>query len=64
MKHASYRNGIDWIAFNDEPECDDPNEIAGFISSILLAELFGVTNERVAADVIRLRKKLRKEGQL
>lgn len=63
MKRASYRNGIDFIACNDEPGEMDPDAIKGMPSVFLLAELFGVTQEKVAADVVRLRKKLAKKEQ-
>lgn len=57
MKRASYRDGVDWIACNDEPSDRDLASVAGFISVILLATIFGVDAERVAADVIRQRKR-------
>lgn len=56
MKRASYREGVTWIALNDEPLDMDPDSIAGYISTILLADLFGVEAARVAKDVLRRRK--------
>lgn len=55
MKRASYREGVAWIAANDEPMSRSAEEIAGFISSLLLADLFHVEPARVGADVLRLR---------
>lgn len=57
MKRASYREGVKWIAENDEPLDRDPESIAGLISVLLLADLFGVEPERVAKDVLRARGK-------
>lgn len=57
---ASYRNGIDWIAQNDEPEDLDPETVAFYISSLLLAELFGKDPLEVGRAVVRRRKKLLK----
>lgn len=54
---ASYRKGVEWIAWNDEPEDLDPESIAGFISTTLLADLFGKEADVVAADIVRHRQK-------
>jgi hypothetical protein len=64
MKRASYRAGIEWIAINDEPECDDPEEVAYQVSSLLLADLFGVDPERVGRDIIRKREKIHLDDQM
>jgi len=56
MKRASYREGVAWIAMNDEPGATT-EETAGLISVALLADLFGATSERVAKDVMRYRDK-------
>ncbi len=57
MKRASYREGVAWIAENDEPTEDASEVIAYFVTSLLLADLFGVEPERVGRDVLRYRKK-------
>lgn len=57
MKRASYREGIEIIALNDEPEEMRPEEMFGFASVMLLAGLFGVSQERVAADVVKYRQR-------
>jgi len=57
VKRASYRIGVAWIAQNDEPLDRDPESIAEYISTQLLADLFGVEPARVAADVLRARQK-------
>lgn len=55
MKRASYRDGINVIAYNDEPSEMNPANLIGTISVMLLAELFGVSQEKVAQDVVRCR---------
>lgn len=62
MNRPSYRAAVAWIANNDSPGDspgdNDPAEIiAGLVTVCLVADLFGVSNERVAADVIRYREK-------
>jgi hypothetical protein len=57
MRPASYRAGVEWIALNDEPGDRDPETASDYISSLLLAELFGVEPERVGRDVVRYRTK-------
>lgn len=59
-KRASYRKGVEWIALNDDPAAGDAQEVeavAGYISTMLLADLFGVSSEDVAKDIIRYRKR-------
>lgn len=51
-----YRDGVEWIAFNDEPSDRNPESVAQFISTLLLADLFDKTPETVAAAVIRMRR--------
>lgn len=57
MKRASYRDGIDFIAMNDEPAELEEDVVAGLATVLLVSELFGVERERVARDVVRYRKK-------
>lgn len=58
MKRASYRDGIAWIALNYETSETDVDTIAADITACLLADLFGVDVQRVAADVARYRSKV------
>ena len=57
MKRASYRDAIDFIAWNDEPACTDAEEVRGLASVLLVASIFDVTTDRVATDVVRHRLK-------
>ena len=61
MKRASYRDAIDWIAQNDSAGDDDAGdpEVAGhLVSSVLIADIFDVSTERVGRDVVRKRVQL------
>lgn len=58
MKRASYRDGIDFIAMNDEADELDEEVVAGLATVLLVSELFGVERDRVARDVVRYRKKI------
>jgi len=54
---ASYRKGIEWIASNDEPEELDVDSVSSYISTMLLADLFGKDPDEVAKAVVRFRKR-------
>lgn len=59
MKRASYREAIFWIAMNDgagDPERLDPKHCAGIVSAVLVADIFGVPDERVGRDIVRKRQ--------
>jgi len=58
MKRASYRNGVIWIAYNDEPGETDPEAIGSLISVMLLADLFGVDYKKVVKDIVKCRDKI------
>lgn len=63
MKRASYRQGLQWIAVNDEPNELETDFVKYQISVILLADLFGVDPVKVAKDVLLTRAKIeRKEA--
>ena len=61
MKRASYRAGVDWIARNDDPENLNEEDVAYFVSSLLLADLFEVESKKVGKDVVRKRKQIANE---
>lgn len=52
-----YKYAVKWIADNDETACTDHEEIKTLISVVLTADLFGVTPDKVADDVLRARCK-------
>ncbi len=57
MRRPSYRDGIEWIAGNDEPTEMDSEAVLSQLTVMLLADMFGVEAERVARDVVRLRSR-------
>ena len=75
-KRASYTDGVSWIALNDNAGDDDPTKcgtdgaaqaamranIAGYVSTLLLADLFGAEPERVAHDIFRARARWMRDG--
>lgn len=56
MRRASYRFGVQWIALNDNPGENEPEEMNGYVSVALLADLFGIHPERVVKDVLAYRQ--------
>jgi len=52
---AGYRDGVDFIAWNDNCDMNTVKELVGTATVLMLAELFGTTQERVAQDVIAYR---------
>lgn len=55
-KRASYREGVRWIARNDNAGTEDRVEdVSYYVSTLLLADLFGKEPEVVGADVMRER---------
>ena len=51
----TYGFGVRWIAQNDETSEHDPDVIAGFLSTLLLADLYGADPRSVAVDILRTR---------
>lgn len=48
----NYWRGVAWIADNDNSHDDEtPQEMSGYISILLLADLAGINNLNVAEDV-------------
>jgi hypothetical protein len=58
MQRASYRYAIAWIALNDNLGDDEAEDVLrGYLTVVMVADLFGVEPDRVAADVAKYRKK-------
>lgn len=47
--------GVAWIAGNDEPEDLNAESVAEYISTTLLADIFGLPAEGVGRDVVEYR---------
>lgn len=65
-KRASYREACEWIALNDnagddrivsgeESQQEIRKRIAGYISTLLVADIFGADPDAVAFDIFRIR---------
>jgi len=66
-KTPSYREGVEFIAMNDEPtnlctEEGEPDYIGAMPSVVLLAMLFGKETHAVAMDIAAFRRKAVKNG--
>lgn len=57
MKRAGYREAIAWVAANDDPSTVDPELVHGAVTVGFVADLFGVDQDQVVADVVKLREK-------
>lgn len=57
-RHVSYRQAIEWIAGNDEPEDLDAENVAGYISTTLIADLWRKDPIDVARAVVRKREQM------
>lgn len=65
MKRASYREAVQWIADNDNPADDEPViEVAGYMTVMLIADIFDTSTGRVAKDVVWRRAKDRAAGRV
>jgi hypothetical protein len=57
VKRASYQDAVDWIALYDNVgNGDSLDEVEDYVSTRLVAHIFGVDAVRVARDVMRKRK--------
>lgn len=57
LKRASFRDAIFWIAHNDNAGGGDDREaVEGYISVVLVADLFGTDAKHVAEEVMKLRE--------
>lgn len=54
---ASYKRGVAYIALNDEPYEMSAENMSGYASVHVLAEVFDKDERKVAEDVIRFRRK-------
>lgn len=63
MKRPSYRDAIAWVAQNDDPAVTDPELVHAAVTVGFVADLFGVDQEKVAADVVKFREKRDADGE-
>ena len=56
MKRPTYRAAVAWIALNDAPADQEPaSALVGYLTVLLVADLFGRPEFLVADDVLRYR---------
>lgn len=60
-KRASYLAGCEWIALNDEPLDLDVENVAGYISTTLLADIFKRDPRDLAEKIVAIRNPQPKE---
>lgn len=59
MKKDLYREAVLWIALNDDsgsPMALSAKTIAGYITTVLIADLFEKSPAVVARDILKIRK--------
>ncbi len=59
MKREGYKFGVAWIAENDDVGSGDARDVeavAGYISTLLLADLFHKQPTNVAQDIVKYRE--------
>lgn len=52
MRRARYKDAVSWIAMNDDPGEMDDEIVAMNISTKLVADLWDISDRRVARDVV------------
>lgn len=58
MKRPAYRDAVAFIALEDDPAAGpNADEIVDYITTALVADMFGVDVDRVARDVAKVRRK-------
>lgn len=61
MKRASYKEAIAWIALNDSAaDGEAPLDVSittYYLTSLLVADIFSVPEEKVGRDIVSFRKK-------
>jgi len=56
MSNPTYNRAVRWIAYNDNDAELDQAAIEEYVTVALVADLFGKTTDKVAADVFNVRK--------
>ena len=54
---ASYRKAVEWIAYNDEGGDIEIETVASYVTTLLIADIFGKEPEAVAKSIVNFRKK-------
>ena len=55
-KRPGYREAVEWIALNDNSGYGDNEEdVASYMTTHLISDIFGKPEEELAADIMRVR---------
>lgn len=57
--HPCYRHAVEWLALNDDAANDNPEDIARYTTTCLVADLWGKDQAVVGQDVANFRKKVK-----
>jgi hypothetical protein len=63
MRRPSYRDAVAWIGENDDGGTVDPEVVHSYLTVGFVADMFGVDQEKVAADVVEYRQKKAAKGR-
>lgn len=55
MTCNGYRYGVMWVALNDEPLDESVDSVKGYVSTLLLADLYNKEPVKVAEDIVNYR---------
>lgn len=61
-RNCTLRYAATWIALNDDTDVTDAEEIAGFVSVILAADMLGVSPTTVGNAIAEMRATWNKTG--
>ena len=54
---AAYKDGVQWIADNDDANLGEPDDGGYIVTIMLVANIFGKDPDKVYKDVVARRKK-------
>jgi hypothetical protein len=56
MKQPTYREAVEYLALNVDVNESKARRIATLLTTVLVADLWGVSPARVARDIVQLRR--------
>lgn len=59
MKRPSYRDAVNWLAFNDDNTALEEPEFGLSVAASVVRDIFGVEEEKLRVDI---RKEIRRQG--
>ena len=55
MNEDTYEKAVNWIAYEDDSECLDEKEIAQYLTTTLVADVWRVDPNKLAKEILRRR---------